>query len=100
MAMNIAQTFIQLCQQAVDRDLETLDCTEVEPILIALLQLVRSHPEHRQEFVNLFITVADGEIITPMYLGSSGLAGQQISIYRIRKTGKSSPRFRPSLTVS
>ena len=65
---DLTQQFIDLCQQAYELDLATLNVTEVEPILVALLHLVKRHPEQRPLFVELFSLVADGEIQAPEYL--------------------------------
>jgi hypothetical protein len=60
--------FIQLCQQAYDLDWKTEDCRDVEPLMIAILELVKAHPTQHHHFVQLFSAVDDGTIAAPDYL--------------------------------
>jgi hypothetical protein len=62
------EIFEGLCREAHARDLTTLDCTEVEPLLVEILKLVKARPEERQTFVELFLAVDAGTIDAPMYL--------------------------------
>ena len=64
----IEHQFVQLCQQADDLDWKTDDCRAVEPLMIAILALVKAHPAHRGLFVQLFSAVDNGAIPAPHYL--------------------------------
>src|SRR5438034_39756 len=65
MPSDIAATFKALCHQADEIDRATLDIHDIEPVLIALLNLVQAYPDQRPRFVELFLAVADGAIETP-----------------------------------
>lgn len=64
----IEHQFVHLCQQADDLDWKTDDCHDVEPLMIAILDLIKAHPAHRSLFVQLFSAVDDGVIPAPVYL--------------------------------
>lgn len=44
------------------------DSREVEPIMIDILNLVKTNPDSRALFINLFIEVADGKYDAPPFL--------------------------------
>jgi hypothetical protein len=68
MTMDIEQQFVELCRQAYKLDLATDDERDVELIMVEILRLVKSHPEHRDVFVKLFSQVAENTILAPEYL--------------------------------
>lgn len=65
MPPDIAAKFKVLCRQADSIDAVTLDICDLEPVFVALLNLVQSHPEQKPLFIELFLAVADGVIETP-----------------------------------
>jgi hypothetical protein len=60
--------FHRLCQQAEEIDRGTLNAPDMEPTFIELLTLVHNHPNHREQFVQLFLDVAQWRIQAPPFL--------------------------------
>lgn len=64
--MSIEDDFEALRQAVIRADEENMgDCRLMELPLVQLLELVRSHPEQREYFVDRFIRIAIGELDAP-----------------------------------
>lgn len=66
--MHINHQFLELCKKDAHLDLATDDMTDVEPIMVELLELIEHNLDNRPMFAYFFKYTFNGSIESPDYL--------------------------------
>lgn len=62
MTEELEQKFIYYCQKSLEIEGQSIHAPDLEPLFLSLLKLVKEHPEQRNLFAELFLSVASWKI--------------------------------------